>query len=85
MKTKTKTEAPDVDVEMLAMRLRVKAEWLASELARRGARPEEQICQYVPDGDCSNCAGDLPDCWLVAAEAAADEAEMARDSAGQQG
>ncbi len=35
-----KTEAPDMDVEALAMRMRVKAEWLASELARRGARPE---------------------------------------------
>lgn len=74
---KTKTKAPDVDMTALAMRMRVQAEWLASELARRGARPEEQICQYVPDGDCSNCASDLPQCWLEVAEAVADEVEMA--------
>lgn len=51
---------------------RLQAEWLAFQLMRRGAKPESEICQYVPEGKCANCAGHLPDCWLEAAKAEAD-------------
>ncbi len=83
---KTKTNAatvqemlgvdPDMSDRDVAVRLYLQVGYLAAELARRGARPEDELCQHVPDRDCSNCAGDLPWCWVVAsgnmADAAAD-------------
>lgn len=64
------------EAEARACQHRIEAEWLAFQLMRRGAKPESEICQYVPEGDCHNCAGHLPDCWLEAAKAEA-EAERA--------
>ena len=85
MKTK-KTKAQPVTVQEmlgvdpamsdrdLAARLYLQVNWLAAELARRGAKPDEEVCKYVPEHDCSNCAGDLPWCWVVASGSMADEA-----------
>ena len=56
----------------LALRYRMEAEWLARQLTRRGAKPVTEMCQYVPERDCSNCGEDLPDCWLVAAGSEVD-------------
>ena len=50
----------------------LQAEWLAFQLMKRGIKPESEICQYVPEGKCDNCAGSLPSCWLDAAKAEAD-------------
>ncbi len=47
-------------------RLYLQTNYLAAELARRGAKPVDELCQHVPERDCSNCAGDLPWCWVVA-------------------
>lgn len=60
------------EAEALAQHRQLEAEWLASQLARRGAKPENEMCQYVPERECANCGEDLPDCWLVAAGAEAD-------------
>ncbi len=78
-KTQTATvqEMLGVDPAMsdkdLALRLYVQASWLACRLGEHGAKPEEEVCQYVPGRDCRNCAGDLPDCWLVASGSIADD------------
>ena len=65
---------PNLSDRDMAARLYLQVNWLAGELARRGAKPEEEVCQYVPERDCSNCAGDLPWCWVVASGSLADEA-----------
>jgi len=84
MKTK-KTKAQTVTVQELlgvdpamsdkdlALRLYIQAHWLAERLGGHGAKPEEEVCQYVPERDCRNCAGDLPDCWLAASGSIADD------------
>lgn len=81
MKTK-KTEdalrAELAEANGRATSYREQAEWLAFQLMRRGAKPENEICKYVPEGECANCAGDLPQCWL---EAARIEAEAVRTHA----
>ena len=56
----------------VAVRLYLQTNYLAGELARLGAKPVDELCQYVPDRDCSNCAGDLPWCWVVASGNVAD-------------
>ncbi|MBQ1539891.1 MAG: hypothetical protein IIZ58_05130 [Desulfovibrio sp.] len=58
----------------VAVRLYCQVGYLAAELARHGIKPEDEYCQYVPDRDCSNCAGDLPWCWVVASGEVAERA-----------
>lgn len=89
MKTK-KTKAQTVTVQEmlgvdpamsdrdLAARLYLQVNYLATELSRHDIKPEAELCQYVPDRDCSNCAGDLPWCWVVASGHMADEAATAK-------
>jgi len=62
----------------VAIRLYAQVGYLAAELARHGIKPEEEYCQYVPDRDCSNCAGDLPWCWVVASGDVVDAAHGVR-------
>lgn len=76
--TATVQEMLGVDPAMsdgdVAARLYCQVGYLAAELARHGIKPEDEYCQYVPDRDCSNCAGDLPWCWVVASGEVADQA-----------
>ena len=64
----------------VAVRLYLQTNYLAGELARHGIKPEDEFCQYVPEHKCSNCAGDLPWCWVVASGNMADiEGEIAQE------
>lgn len=83
--TATVQEMLGVDPAMsdrdLAARLYLQVTYLAAELSRHDIKPEAEVCQYVPDRDCSNCAGDLPWCWVWASGHMADEAgEAAREA-----
>lgn len=94
MKTKTKRTGAEIATvqEMLgvdpamsdretAVRLYLQVGYLAAELARHGIKPEEELCKDVPGRDCSNCAGDLPWCWVVASGNMADAAGEAEREA----
>lgn len=83
-KTKTKAQTatvqemlgvdPDMSDRDVAVRLYLQVGYLAAQLARHGIKPEDELCQHVPDRDCSKCAGDLPWCWVVASGDMADAA-----------
>ena len=59
----------------LAARLYLQVQYLAGELVRRGAIPEDEVPQPVADRECSaGCTGDLP-CslrWIMASGSVAD-------------
>ena len=68
---------PNLSYRSLANRLYLQTNYLAAELARHDIKPEVELCQYVPERDCSNCAGDLPWCWVVASGNVADTEKRA--------
>ena len=71
---------PNMSDRDVAVRLYLQTTYLAAALTRHGIKPEEELCKDVPDCDCSNCAGDLPWCWVVASGNMADiEGEIARE------
>ncbi len=60
------------EAEAIALRFHLQAEWLAHELKKRGAKPEEEVCRHAPESGCDNCAGKVSDCWIEAAGTAVD-------------
>lgn len=66
----TQTEMAEMaDAHDLALRYHLQAELLAHELARRGAKPEDESCQNAPAQD---GISELRDRWLETARAVAD-------------